>query len=58
MCPRLGSLAWHDFPLREVASEEVVICSDILIAHCILLRNILHNPIHQQEREPACGKGV
>lgn len=49
-------LAWHDFPLWEVSSEEVVIRCDILVADRILLGHILHNTIQQQKWEPASTK--
>ena len=46
------SRAWHDFAIREMPSEEVVICSDVLVANSILLRFKLHDPVDEQEREP------
>lgn len=30
-------LTWHDFSLRKMSSEEVVIGSNILVAHGIIL---------------------
>lgn len=36
-----------------MTSEEIVIGSDVLVAHCIFLDFKFHNTVHQQERESA-----
>ena len=49
---------WHDLPVREVASEEVVVGGHIFVADGVLLRLQLHHSVHQQEGEPARSGGL
>ena len=39
-----GFITWHDFTLREVTGEEIVVGCDVLVADCILLG--LHAQTH------------
>ena len=48
----LNMVTWHDLAIGEVTSEEIIICCDIFVAHCILLRLELHHPINKQEWKP------
>ena len=51
--PRTRPHTWHDLAIREVAREKVVVGSDILVAHCILLWLQLNDPVYKQEWESA-----
>jgi hypothetical protein len=46
----------HDFPLWEVAREEVVIDGHELVADSVLLGNILHYSVDQQKGKPGQSK--
>ena len=38
-------LTGHDFAVREVAREEVVVGGDVFVAHRVLLGDELHHPV-------------
>lgn len=46
---------WHDFSLRKVACEEVVVCCDVFVTNGVLLRlhAVTQNSVHAQYNCPS-----
>ena len=49
----MGEHTWHDFPIGEMSSEEIIIGCNILVANGILLALQLHYSVEQQKRKSA-----